>query len=259
MPSSRPGAIGALRRSFSRRSRPAAPLLAVILLVFSLPANVRVHEVAKAVPGDSTIVFGPTQFVGKNGQGNTYVEQFTVVNLGGQDFTLKLVNGAPDGTHRASKVIIRLNGYEIVSQNEVTQSVGSLTRPVAVTAVDTIRITVAGSGSPHITLSIVGKDDGSFPVHGPNDYVILSGSSRTVDETFPLPADGFVPHRVFVTNGAPDGTRRATSASVRLNGTTIVTTSEMTSAVGSLTKVVSLLASNDPRLAEVLEIAGGHH
>ncbi len=198
----------------------------------------------KAFVGDTVFVFGPTQYNGSSGQGQTYVEQFTTTVTPGRLYSIRLVNGAPSGTNRASKVIVKLNGFEIVSQNEVTQAVAELSRPVAVTDVDTLSVTVAGSGSPFINLSILSTPDNSFNVDGPTQYAVTSGSSTTHSGSFSRSATAATPYRVYVTNGASDGTQRVTSGSVSLNGTQVVTTSELTSAVGSLTKVVTLNASN---------------
>ncbi len=195
-------------------------------------------------PGDTVIVWGPQQFNGSSGQGQTYVESFTATVTPGRLYTLHLVNGNASGGQRASKVIIKLNGFEVVAQNEVTQAVALLDRVVAITETDTIRITVAGSGSPFITLSVLSTPAPEFNVYGPNAYAVTSGSSTTYNETFPVAATAGTPYRVYVVNGASDGTLRATSASVTLNNTTIVSTSQLTSAVGSLTKTVTLLGSN---------------
>ncbi len=195
-------------------------------------------------PGDTITVWGPQQFNGSEGLGQTYVEQLTATVSPGRLYTLHLVNGAADGTHRSSKVEIKLNGYEIVSQTEVTQAVAELDRTVALTAVDTLVITVAGSGDPYIALSILSTPESSFDVYGPNQYLVSTGSSQTYNESFSVPTSAGPPYRVYVVNGAADGTLRAASASITLNGTEIVTPSELTSGVGSLTKVVSLNASN---------------
>ncbi len=194
--------------------------------------------------GDTVVVFGPKQYNGSSGQGQTYVDRFTTTVTAGRLYSIRLINGAPDGTRRASKVIVKLNGFEIVAQNEVTQAVAELSRPVAVTDVDTLRVTVAGSSSPYVTISILSTPDNSFNVHGPTQYAVSSGSSTTHSGSITLPATAAAPYRVYVVNGASDGTQRVTSGSVTLNGTQIVTTSELTTAVGSLTKVVTLNPSN---------------
>lgn len=85
-----------------------------------------------AFAGDTVFVFGPKQYNGSNGQGQTYVDRFTTTVTPGRLYSIRLVNGAPNGTQRASKVIVRLNGYEIVSQNEVTQSVAELSKALAI-------------------------------------------------------------------------------------------------------------------------------
>jgi RHS repeat-associated protein len=199
----------------------------------------------RLAPGDTVVTWGPRQFNGSSGQGQTYVESFTATVASGKLYTLHLVNGNASGGQRASKVVIKLNGFEIVSQNEVTQAVAVLDRPVALTPTDTIRVTVAGSGSPFVTLSILGIPDGTYNLFGPNQYIIPTGSTtKTFGQAFTKPAAAAAPYRIYVVNGSATGTQRVTSGSVGLNGTTIISTSELTSGVGSITKVVTLAASN---------------
>jgi RHS repeat-associated protein len=204
----------------------------------------RARRAAMVAPGDTVTVFGPKQYNGSSGQGQTYVDRFTTTPTAGRQYTLHLVNGAADGTHRSSKCVVLLNGYQIVGATEVTQSVAQLDRTVAITDVDTLRVTVAGSGSPFVTISMLSTADSSFNVYGPNQYAIPSGSTKTYNETFSKATTAAAPYRVYVTNGATDGTKRVTSGSVTLNGTQVVTTTDLTSGVGSLTKTVTVTASN---------------
>jgi hypothetical protein len=147
----------------------------------------RAPAVAAAVaPGDTVTIWGPRQFNGSSGQGQTYVEAFTATVTPGRLYTLHLVNGAPNGTQRASKVTVTLNGFQVVAQNEVTQSVAQLDRVVAITAVDTIRVTVAGSGNPFITLSVLSTAPPEFLAYGPTQFPIPSGTTKTYNETYAI-------------------------------------------------------------------------
>ena len=243
-----PGRLNAQLRS--RRGRASAFVLTGLSALALVAGALRITRGAAGVPaellppGDTVAIWGPLQFNGSEGQGQTYVEQFTTTVTPGRLYTLHLVNGAQDGTHRASKVTVNLNGFEIVSQTEVTQAVGQLDRVVAVTDVDTILVVVAGSGDPYIALSVLSIATSEFDVYGPNQYNIPSGTSATYDESFPKATTAVTPYRVYVVNGASNGTQRVTSASVTLNGSTIVSTSELTNAIGSLAKDVTLLSSN---------------
>ncbi len=250
-PSRFPAPLSAVVRRLAPRRRAALAALgflgALALGGFApswRAAAAGIFRPAPVFTGDTVVVFGPKQYNGSSGQGQTYVDAFTTTVTPGRLYSIRLINGAPDGTHRASKVVVKLNGFEIVSQTEVTQAVAELSRPVAITEVDTLRVTVAGSGSPYATISILSTPDNSFNVHGPTQYAVTSGSSTTHSGSFSLPTTAGTPHRIYVVNGASDGTQRVTSGSVTLNGTQIVTTSELTSAVGSLTKVVTLNTSN---------------
>ncbi|HEX6616918.1 MAG TPA: RHS repeat-associated core domain-containing protein [Gemmatimonadales bacterium] len=195
-------------------------------------------------PGDTTVVWGPFQFNGSSGQGQTYVEAFTASVAPERQYVLHLVNGNASGTQRASKVKITLNGFEVVAQTEVSQSVALLDRVVALTETDTIRVTVAGSGNPFITLSLLSPPAPEYVAFGPKQYAIPSGTTKTTNEIVDISTAGTT-GRLYVTNGAPDGTRRVTSAAITLNGTTVVSTSELKSTVGSLTKAVSLRSINN--------------
>jgi hypothetical protein len=213
----------------------------------SLRTAAGVHLVtagARVLPGDTVAVYGPQVLNGSNGQGQTYVEAFTASVAPERQYVLHLVNGNADGTRRASKVTVTLNGFQIVAQTEVSQSVALLDRVVALTEMDTIRVTVAGSGNPFITLSVLSPPSPEYVAFGPKQYAIPSGTTKTTNEIVTIATPGTT-GRLYVTNGASDGTRRVTSASITLNGTTVVSTSELQSTVGSLVKAASIANTNN--------------
>jgi RHS repeat-associated protein len=194
---------------------------------------------AHVLAGDTVFIWGPRLLNGSGGQGQTYVETFTTAPSTTRLYTLHLLNGNTNGTQRASKVTVTLNGLQVVAATEVTQAVGQLDRVVAITSVDTIRVTVAGSGSPFITLSVLSTASIEYVAFGPKQYIIPSGTTYTLFDNFTVTTPGTT-GRVYVTNGAPDGTGRVTSASILLNGTSILSTMEFKNTVGSLTRPVAL-------------------
>ena len=194
---------------------------------------------AHVLAGDTVFIWGPRLLNGSGGQGQTYVETFTTAPSTTRLYTLHLLNGNTNGTQRASKVTVTLNGLQVVAATEVTQAVGQLDRVVAITSVDTIRVTVAGSGSPFITLSVLSTASIEYVAFGPKQYIIPSGTTYTLFDNFTVTTAGTT-GRVYVTNGAPDGTGRVTSASILLNGTSILSTMEFKNTVGSLTRPVAL-------------------
>jgi RHS repeat-associated protein len=194
---------------------------------------------AHVLAGDTVFIWGPRQLNGSGGQGQTYVETFTTAPSTTRIYTLHLLNGNTNGTQRASKVTVTLNGLQVVAATEVTQAVGQLDRVVAITPVDTIRITVAGSGSPFINLSVLSTPSTEYVAFGPKQYMIPSGTTYSLFDNFLVTTAGTT-GRVYVTNGAPNGTGRVTSASIILNGTSILSTMEFKNTVGSLTRPVAL-------------------
>ncbi len=58
--------------------------------------------VVAAASGDTQVVFGPRVFSTPNGNTTTYVERFAVAVQPARRYTLRLVNGAADGTKKAT-------------------------------------------------------------------------------------------------------------------------------------------------------------
>lgn len=84
----------------------------------------------------------------------------------------------------------------------------------------------------------------TFDVYGPRKFVRAGGAPTTVTESFVLPADAAGPFNVQLQNGAPDGSSRVSSATVKLNGANLFTQSDFGQQVGSIKRAVSLNPSN---------------
>ena len=232
--------------------------LGLVLIGTGMPAAVYLvrpillpEQPAVAVaPGDTVVVYGPRQFNAASTKGTTYVERFTVALVPGRKYELKLVNGTPGGTtNRVTSAVTLLNGLPVVSKTELTTSIASVTKVVAVRQTDTLRITVAGVAGSFVTATVSSLATSEFAINGPTVYNIPTGSSKTYTFTFTKPATAAPPYRIYVYNGDSTGAGRVTQGSVKLNGTTVVTTSEIKTAVSSVTKPVNLLASNTVVLA----------
>src|SRR4051794_18047463 len=105
-----------------------------------------------AAPGDTVVVYGPRQLNGTTGNGTAYIERFTVALQPGRKYELKLVNGTAGGsTNRVTSAVTKLNGFQVVSNTELTSSIASVTKVVAVRQVDTLRITVVGPTGSFVT------------------------------------------------------------------------------------------------------------
>src|SRR2546429_357091 len=83
--------------------------------------------VVAAAPGDTQVVFGPRVFSTPNGRPTNYVEALSLVVQPTRRYTLRLVNGAADGTQRATSGSLSLNG-KLLFQGPDFSSGATLTR-----------------------------------------------------------------------------------------------------------------------------------
>jgi RHS repeat-associated protein len=84
----------------------------------------------------------------------------------------------------------------------------------------------------------------TFNVYGPQRFTRLTGQAVNVVQNFSLPADANAPFKIVVENGAPEGSNRVSSATIKLNGADLYTPSDFNQNVSSLTKAVTLTANN---------------
>src|ERR1044072_9219352 len=84
----------------------------------------------------------------------------------------------------------------------------------------------------------------TFNVYGPQRFTRLTGQAVNVVQTFSLPADANGPFGIVVENGAPEGSNRVSSATVKLNGTDVFPPSDFNQNVSSLKKSVTLIPTN---------------
>src|ERR1051326_794875 len=84
----------------------------------------------------------------------------------------------------------------------------------------------------------------TFNVYGPQRFTRLTGQAVNVVQTFSLPAEATAPFNIVVQNGAPEGSNRVSSATIKLNGADLYTPSDFNQNVSSLTKAISLTATN---------------
>src|SRR5712692_8683674 len=84
----------------------------------------------------------------------------------------------------------------------------------------------------------------SFTVYGPHRFDRHTGSPVNVVENFSIPSDAIAPFSIAIQNGGADGAGRVSSATIRLNGSDVFTPQDFNQTVGSLTKTITLAASN---------------
>src|SRR5438105_2381012 len=118
------------------------------------------------VAGDTQVVYGPHVFSTPNGRPTNYVEALSLVVQPTRRYTLRLVNGAADGTQRATSGSLSLNG-KLLFQGPDFSSGATLTRVVEPLSADTLLVTVEGPAGAFVTVSIPGDHDHE-PVTGPD-------------------------------------------------------------------------------------------
>ena len=205
-------------------------------------------EPAPKVPGtmftyapDSTPLFGPKQFNAPSSGSTIYTERFLAV--AGSGYMLKVENGAPNGTGRVSTGTIRLNSTAILTPSDFAGAPALLTRFVQLAASDTLKVELSAGAGQFVTVSVLASPNPRHPVHGPTLVTVVQGNQVTVNDNFSLPAGAAGPFRVHVVNG-PAGTTRASNATVTLNGTDILTQTDINANIAAVERAATLLASN---------------
>ncbi|HKN67441.1 MAG TPA: Ig-like domain-containing protein [Gemmatimonadaceae bacterium] len=193
--------------------------------------------------GDTTVVYGPKRFASPTGSATLGIERFTLVVQPNQEYVLQVDNGASDGTLRASSMSVDLNGRTVMTLADLGGA-RSGKKIIQALAEDTLRVTVQGGAGAYVDVSVLQTADPTFAVFGPHLFIRNAGSPTTETFNFSVPAAGASPFSMCVINGNPDGTLRASSATILLNGVQILDQSELNQQVAGLRKQVTLQQSN---------------
>lgn len=84
----------------------------------------------------------------------------------------------------------------------------------------------------------------TITVFGPERFTRQAGQPTTFTRQFALPAGAIAPFMMQVQNGAPDGSNRIASATVKLNGTEILKQRDFSQNVATINRDVTLTANN---------------
>jgi len=228
-----------------RRSSRAALLLAVVVVGSAFVITTRESE-ARGVPGwlsrlmravsrresvaspapDTIVVFGPKVFSMGSATSATFVEKFILpapVATLGSGYLLRATNGT-GGAARVTSGVIVVNGAIVVGTTTLAglAAGASVTVPVELSATDTLIAALRGPAGSAVSITVLAAPDPTFYVFGPKQYERATGKPVTVTEHFSLPPGAAPPSYLCFRNGDPDGTRRTSSAVVRLNGVDIL-------------------------------------
>src|SRR5256886_408196 len=191
------------------------------------------------VAGDTQVVYGPRVFSTPNGRPTNYVEALSLVVQPTRRYTLRLVNGAADGTQRATSGSLSLNG-KLLFQGPDFFSGATLTRVVEPLSADTLLVTVEGPAGAFVTVSILADPDPTYTVYAER-FTRTGGPPLTDTPAFALPARAAPPYYLHLVNGNANGTSRMADGSIVVNGQTVATVDKN---VGSVAVPVALAAQN---------------
>ena len=107
-----------------------------------------------------------------------------------------------------------------------------------------VRAKVSARKSKTTTTRSILQSTETFNVYGPRRFDRRTGQPVNVVENFSIPSDASAPFTILIQNGAADGSGRVSSATIRLNGADVFIPNNFNQTVGSLTKSVSLVATN---------------
>lgn len=227
-------------------------LLAVAVLS-ALGLNTWRHESAAAPvsalllppPSDTTFHYGWVQDSAAT-SGRNYLEQITIPVAVGQQYWLQVTNGAPGGSNRVDSLKGKWNGKGLLGAQDFNSLTDESERVIAATQTDTLQLQVFGPTTSYVTVAVFSVPDPMFAIYGDTTIVKTSSSSQTLVRFFTTPADAYPPYHLYVVNGDSAGGHRVTSAEVRVNGTTVISTTDVTTAIGSVVKPVpQILESTD--------------
>src|ERR1041384_1783786 len=107
-----------------------------------------------------------------------------------------------------------------------------------------VRAKVSARKTKTTTTRSILQSTETFNVYGPRRFDRRTGQPVNVVENFSIPSDASAPFTILIQNGAADGSGRVSSAAIRLNGADVFIPNNFNQTVGSLTKSVSLVATN---------------
>src|SRR6266700_2280599 len=229
-----------------------ASLVGGVVVAALVPRSIRSAAVRPAQPpaplavatGDTQVVYGPTRFDTPTGSLTLHVERFALAVVPGRRYTLRVDNGATDGSHRVSGGSVILNGSQILSSADLGSGASGWSRVVQPLSEDTIVVAVQGTAGAYVTASLLSTPDASFLVFGPERFIRSGSTPVTETRQFSISATAAAPYRMCIVNGNANGTQRISSATILVNGVSVVTQSELNQHVGGLMKEVTLQRQN---------------
>jgi len=242
--------VNALRQSRAGSISLAKLLLAMVTALLGIlgiarapglvSAGASLNSLAVLPPGsDTTFHYGWVQD-SASPSGQVHVDQITIPVALGQEYWIQIMNGAPGGTNRVDSLKGIWNGKNIIGASDFNSLTDERERVIAATQIDTLKLTIFGAETSYVRVAIFSVPDPTFTFFGPNTLTKSGSGTQTNTATFTLPTDAFLRHYLYVINGDSVGARRVTSAEIKINGTTVIASTDVTTAIGSIVKFANL-------------------
>lgn len=190
------------------------------------------------------LILGPITVQREKGKPETRKFSFIVTDANGP-FLLHVANGTPEGTHRVSSGVVRLNGKEIFRPSEFSQKVADLNRQVTlISGENFLEVRLRSAPGAFISIELYRLDKRSCPIFGPKTFIRKKG--RPVEEklVFESKPQLLGPFTMNLMNGDANGSHRVDSAVIKLNGDLVFGPSSFNEQVQFLSQVVSLQSVN---------------
>ncbi|MGH7542575.1 MAG: hypothetical protein ACREK7_01425, partial [Gemmatimonadota bacterium] len=222
-----------------------APLFLWVAVRHLPPAQV-VQPAAIAPPSlessvvDTILVYGPQVFETSTGSPQHHVERFAMEVVPDAVYTLRVENGAADGSGRVSSASIRLNGVEVIGAGDLDATVGVDEGVITPETNTTLEVTIAGPPGSHVTVTIWTAPIAEYAIYGP----VTFGAGVKTDR-FSLPLGAREPYRLRIDDGGVDGRGRARRGAVRLNGLEVVSGADFAGDASHISRPVELATENE--------------
>lgn len=217
------------------------------LIGWGMPAVWRLGvfpRIGVAAPlSDSTVVFGPLQLVASP-SGASNVEQLTFPVDASRHYYVRLDNGAMDGSARVTRGSLSVNGHIVIDSSQFTSATASVTKAISLTGSgDVLTVVLTGPTTSYATVSIGSTGSNDVTIFGSATYTAAQGAPVADDTAFTADPHGG-PYTLLIYNGDSAGNLRLSSASVTLNGVTILSSTDFNQNVWSFVRTITLDSVN---------------
>jgi hypothetical protein len=120
----------------------------------ALPAAMAATAAAALPPGCGTSIFGPRRYDRTTAPPNEYTDVVTVPAGVPSPYTLYVQNGEPDGSHRVSSAVVKVNGAQVVGPSDLNQNVAGLQRQVNLAPTTTLFVRVASAPGSYLIINL---------------------------------------------------------------------------------------------------------